>query len=142
MNNFETKYVLEPKKQIFKYLRDYIMANASVSTWVGRVKIDDRSPMVVFEESRNELVNYSTTYDNTTRLLNYNINIYCSDLSEKTFKIAEEIEQLVIEVMEGVFHMQGGTIARIPTYDSNNKNCYQINLRYTTNYKPKELKIY
>lgn len=142
MNKYELKYILEPNKQVFNYLKEYISKNASIDVWVGRIRISDYNPIIVFEESRNELVKQSTTYDDTKRLLNYNINIYCSDLSDKTIEIATELEQLVIEVMEGYYHMTGGTITRIPTYDSNNKNSYQINLRYTANYQPKNLKIY
>ena len=37
--NVDTKYIFEPNKQVFEFLRNYIKEKASVDTWVGRVKI-------------------------------------------------------------------------------------------------------
>ena len=138
----DTKYIFEPNKQVFEFLRNYIKEKASVDTWVGRVKIvKDDKPIVVFEEARNELDTQSTTYDNTTRLLNYNINIYCSKKAN-SYEISQELAQLVVEVMQGYYHMSGGVIGIIPVFDTPNKPSFQTNLRFTASYIPSKLKIY
>ena len=82
----EIKNMFKPNIEIYQNLKDYIKSNASVETYIARNKISNKYPLIVFEEARNELNTRSTTYDNTSRLLNYNINIYCSN-DEKSLEI-------------------------------------------------------
>lgn len=137
----EIRNILLPQKEIFANLKEYITNNASVETWVGRKKIKKNSPIIVFEEPRNELQSRSTTYDNTTRIMNYNINVYCSKLTN-SYEIVQELAILICELMQGYYHMTGGIIATIPTYEDNDANSYQVNLRFTTRYKPSQNKLY
>lgn len=137
----EIKNMFKPNNEIFTNLKDYINANASVNTWVGRIKSGKYNPVVVFEEYRNELNTRSTTYDNTTRIMNYNINIYCSELNN-SYEIVNELVVLVIEVMQGYYKMTGGLVGVIPTYDDPNKVSYQANLRFTTRFIPTKEKLY
>lgn len=136
----EISNMLLPNQEILVNLNDYIQKNASVKTWVGRVKVNNTSPIVVFSEARNELQTRSTTYDNTTRIINYNINIYCEKLVN-SYEIVEELIMLVTNVMQGYYNMTGGVIAIIPTFDDN-KASYQANLRFTTRYVPRNKKLY
>lgn len=136
----EISNMLLPNQEILVNLNDYIQKNASVKTWVGRVKVNNTSPIVVFSEARNELQTRSTTYDNTTRIINYNINIYCEKLVN-SYEIVEELIILVTNVMQGYYNMTGGVIAIIPTFDDN-KASYQANLRFTTRYIPRNKKLY
>lgn len=136
----EISNMLLPNQEILVNLNDYIQKNASVKTWVGRVKVNNTSPIVVFSEARNELQTRSTTYDNTTRIINYNINIYCEKLVN-SYEIVEELIMLVTNVMQGYYNMTGGVIAIIPTFDDN-KASYQANLRFTTRYIPRNKKLY
>lgn len=139
MNEIENMYL--PNEEIFRNLKDYIQANASVETYVSRNKIIGKYPLIVFEEAKNELNTRSTTYNNTTRLLNYNINIYCNHRVDN-FEICNELSMLVTKVMEGYYKMNGGVIATIPTYDDANKTSYQINLRFTSRFIPSKNKLY
>ena len=72
----ETQFAYLPNEEIFKTLEKYVKENASVETWVGRNKVDNVNPMIVFNETRNEIVSSSTTYNTTTRLLSFSIDIY------------------------------------------------------------------
>ena len=106
----EVKDMFKPQKDIFENLKSYINENATLKTWVGKNKISNSNPMVVFKEARNELNTRSTTYDNTTRIMNYNINIYCNKRNDSR-EVVEELVVLVNEVMVGFYKMQGGLIA-------------------------------
>ena len=137
----EIKNVFLPNREIFDNLKDYIANNSSVPTYVRRVRTKEKYPLIVFQEARNELDTRSTTYDNTTRLLNYNINIYCNHRVDN-LELCEELALLVSEVMQGYYNMQGGIIARIPTYDDTNKTSYLINMRFTSRYMPSKQKLF
>ena len=137
----ETKNIFLPNKEIFEYLKKYIEDNASVSTWVGRNAVDNKNPMIVFEETRNELRKQSTTYDHTTRVMSYNINIYCSKLNN-SYEIINELSTLVIEVMQSEYHLSGGLIAILPTFDDKNKISYKATLRFVANFQTNYNKIF
>ena len=137
----EIKNVFLPNREIFDNLKEYIIENASVPTFVRRVRTLQDYPLIVFQEARNEIESRSTTYDNTTRLLNYNINIYCNHRVDN-LEICEELALLVSEVMQGYYKMQGGVIARIPTYDDKNQTSYLINMRFNSRYIPSKQKLF
>ena len=137
----EIKNMFKPNIEIYQNLKDYIKSNASVETYIARNKISNKYPLIVFEEARNELNTRSTTYDNTSRLLNYNINIYCSN-DEKSLEIVNELVVLVTNLMQGYYKMQGGLIAVLPGFDETNKGSYQANLRFTSRFIPTQNKLY
>lgn len=137
----EIKNMFQPNEEIFKNLQTYIKENASVETWVGRNRTQNKNPIIVFQEARNELQTRSTTNDNTTRFLNYNINIYCSH-NVNSYDIIKELVVLVTNVMQGYYRMQGGLIAILPNFDGKDKIGYQANLRFSTRFIPSELKLY
>lgn len=137
----EESMMFIPDEEIFNNLKKYISEKASIKTWVGRNKVDNQNPMIVFEESRNEIYSRSTTYNNITRVLNYNINIYCKNLPNN-YEIVQELTILVCELMQNFYKMSGGLIGKFPTFDITDKTSYQANLRFTTHYIPKGLKLY
>ena len=131
-----------PNKEILDNLKSYIEAKyTSQKVWVGRTKISNQNPMVVFSEARNELESKSTTYDNTTRIMNYNINVYCHTL-KNSYEVVMDLCILICEVMQGYYKMNGGIIASIMTYTENDKSGFKANLRFTTRYIPNIKKIY
>ena len=130
-----------PNEEIYQNLKDYINHKASVSTKIVRVKILNEYPLIVFEEPRNELQSTSTTYDNTTRLLNYNINIYCSKRVDN-YEVCKELVILITNVMQGYYKMQGGLIATIFGFDETDKSSCRANLRFTSRYIPTLNKLY
>lgn len=138
----ETQFAYLPNEEIFKTLEKYVKENASVETWVGRNKVDNVNPMIVFNETRNEIVSSSTTYNTTTRLLSFSIDIYCKDRTNN-YQIVTELAKLVTHVFEDIYHIHnGGIIAVVPSFDDVQKSSYQISLRYTTNYQPRYQKLY
>ena len=137
----EIENMFQPNEEILKNLQSYIKQNASVETWVGRNRTQNKNPIIVFQEARNELQSKSTTYDNTTRIINYNINIYCSH-NVNSYDIVKELVVLVTKVMQGYYKMNGGLIAILPNFDGKDKIGYQANLRFTTRFIPSKLKLY
>lgn len=137
----ETKNMFLPNEEIYENLKTYINSKASVETWVGRNKTEKQNPMIIFEEPRNELESYSTTYNNTTRVMSYNIEIYCSTLMN-SYEIVKELALLVVEVMQVYYKMNGGLTAIIPTFDNKNKISYQATLRFSTRFKPNRNKLF
>lgn len=137
----EVKDMFKPQKDIFENLKSYINENSTLTTWVGKNKISNSNPMIVFKEARNEINTRSTTYDNTTRIMNYNINIYCNKRNDSR-EVVEELVVLVNEVMVGFYKMQGGLIAINDNYDDKNKISCQANLRFTTKFMPKTKRLY
>lgn len=137
----EIKNIFLPNEEIYQNLKDYINENASVSTKVARVKIRNEYPLIVFEEARNELNTTTTTYDNTTRLLNYNVNIYCSDRIDN-FEVCQELVVLVTNVMQGYYKMQGGLVTFLTGFEETDKSSCQANLRFTSRFIPTRNKLY
>lgn len=139
MNEISNMFL--PNNEILTNLRDYITFKSKNKTWVGRNKVNNQNPMIVFKEARNELNSRSTTYDNTTRILNYNINIYCHSLPN-SYQIVSELVILVCEVMQGYYKMDGGLIADIMNYTENENTGFMANLRFTTRFIPNKNKLY
>lgn len=137
----EIKNMFLPSIEIFRNLKEYIQVNASVETYVSRNKITNKFPLIVFEEARNELDTRSTTYDNTTRTLNYNINIYCNHRVDN-YELCIELANLITQVMQGYYKMSGGVIATIPTFEDANKTSYQVNMRFTSRFIPSRNKLF
>ena len=139
--------VFEPYNEIYEVLKDYVESTynnnhvGSKKVEVLKNKISQETPCVIFSEPINKLQTQSTTYDNTTRTLNYDINIYCNK-NNNSEQIVRELAILVIEVMQGHYHMNGGVISIMPQFDSPLKDSYQANLRFTTNYIPSRSKLY
>lgn len=136
------KDVFLPNKVLFKRLKEYVETNSEIeNVKVGRIIEDTEYPLIVFEEARNELETKSTTHDNTTRLLNYNINVYCSRRQD-SYSVVIHLAELVMAFMQGIYNMDGGLIGVIPSFDDKKKISYQANLRFTCRYRPNKLKIY
>lgn len=137
----EINKIFIPHNAIFNTLKKYIKDNASVDTYVGTNISLTQNPSIIFQEARNELQSRSTTYDYTTRIMNYNIDIYCKKLPN-SYEIIQELVVLVTQVMEEMFKMQGGLIAIIPISDSTERISFQANLRFTIRYIPNENRVY
>ena len=134
----ENSTVFEPYNEIYEVLKDYV-ENTYNNNHVGsknvevlKNKISQETPCVIFSEPINKLQTQSTTYD---------INIYCNK-NNNSEQIVRELAILVIEVMQGHYHMNGGVIAIMPQFDSPLKDSYQADLRFTTNYIPSRSKLY
>lgn len=136
----EIKNLFIPNEEIYNNLKSYIESKNSLAK-VKRNNIQNEEVLIVFKEARNVLKSKSTTYDFTTRTLNYELEIYCKNQKEN-YNLLLELSTLIAEVMESYYHMNGGIIAIFPNYDGKNGGSYQASLRYTSNYIPSIKKIY
>lgn len=137
----EISNIFLPNKEIFLNLKDYIKNNASIETYVSRIKVDTKDVVIVFSEPHNVLQSKSTTHNNTTRTLNYNIEIFCRNQKDN-YAIANELSILVCEVMQGHYKMMGGLQGIIPTFDGKNKDSFQAQLRFTSQFYPSKNKLF
>lgn len=126
---------------VYDYLKKYIKNNAKITTKVSKFVIEKQNPLIVFEEERNSLNSWSTTYDNKKRALSYRIDVYCNKLPNCK-NIVKELINLINYVMEDIFHMNGGVIASVHNYDGSNESSFNATLRYTTTFDTTYNKIY
>jgi hypothetical protein len=127
---------------IYKNLRDYLTENSQYKPYVSTRIVENKNPLVVFEETRNEILERTTDYNNRTRIINYTINIFADDKNEATSPtICRELAELVSNVMEDYYHATGGVIGNLPRYNDTS-NTYQIQMRYTLKYIPSKAKLY
>lgn len=139
MNEISNMFL--PNNEILQNLKDYISKKYKISTWIGRNKVDKQNPMIVFREARNELNSKSTTHDNTTRIMNYEIKIYCHTLAN-SYNVVTDLVMLVMEVMQGYYNMSGGLVGDIMNYKQNEATGFMASLRFTTRYIPSRNKLY
>lgn len=139
MNEISNMFL--PNNEILNNLNNYIKNKYSISTWVGRIKVDNQNPMIVFRETRNELNSKSTTHDNTTRIMNYDIKVYCHTLPN-SYNVVSELVVLICEVMQGYYKMTGGLVADIMRYNDNEATGFMATLRFTTRFIPSRNKLY
>lgn len=137
----EVSNIFLPNKEIFDCLKEYIKQKSSVEVFVNRLKVDTKDIVVIFSEPHNTLQSQSTTHDNTTRTLNYNIEIYCRN-QRNNYEITNEIAIIVCELMQGYFKMSGGVQGIIPTFDGKNKDSFKAELRFTTQFLPSKNKLF
>lgn len=139
MNEIENMFL--PNEEIYINLQEYIKQHFSEEVWVGRNKITKEPIMITFKESKNVLQNFSTTKDNSIRTLDYEIDIYCGERVD-SYEIVNELSILVVKFMQGIYKMNGGLNAILPIYDGKNHTSYQASLRFSTNFKPNENKLF
>lgn len=139
MNEISNMFL--PNNEILNNLNNYIKNKYSISTWVGRIKVDNQNPMIVFRETRNELNSKSTTHDNTTRIMNYDIKVYCHTLPN-SYNVVSELVILICEVMQGYYKMTGGLVADIMRYNDNEATGFMATLKFTTRFIPSRNKLY
>ena len=87
-----------PNEEIFETLKAYVEGKSTYEVWVGRNKVKEQNNVVVFEETNNLLQSYSTTFDDTTRALSYNIEVYCNK-NEDNYDAIKQISILILEVI-------------------------------------------
>ena len=136
----EHSNIFKLETEIFTNVKNYVESKINYEVYVNKSKIRKDMPTIIFEMPRNELQSRSTNYTNTTRNINFNINVYCYG-KHNSRDIVEELSLLVCDVMNDYYKLKGGLIAILPTLD-NQQPSYQANLRFTATYKPNSLKIY
>lgn len=106
----------ELSNELFTNLKLYITSNSQFNPYVLKNVVDNKYPLVVFENNTN--LENSRTIDNYSlereRALSFEINIYATNINEyDSSDICDELAQLVTDVMQGYCKMQGGIDAKL-----------------------------
>jgi len=130
-------------QQVFNKIKTDLTSLSSYSPVVVKVAPSNSSvfPVVEVVEFDNTLQN--ETLDKTEQIekLNYTINIFTQDNKNKVSKveIAEELRDLIDEIMSNHYGMNRVTCQRIPNLDT---NVYRILLIYECSIDKDKLIIY
>ena len=114
-------------EEIYELLKKYLQKASKYKPFVLDSVVDNKYPLVVFETNTNNID--SITQDryrlDQVRNLSFEISVFAININEtSSIDICEEISNLVCEVMNEYYGMQGGIDARL-------KN---INIAKTTKY--------
>lgn len=121
--------VFSKSNEVFETLKTYIKKNSIYNPEVKKYSIKNSYPMVVFEEITNTLNSVSCDYNQRQefRNLNYEINIYAIPINKiNSDIICEELANLVIDVMQRYYRMEGGLDARFININSSNASQYTL----------------
>ena len=123
--------------EIFNVLKDYIENHNKDNNYSAIVRekvIKTDLPLIVFD-NRSNVEAYSTRdmYGmERTRDLSFEINIYANDDLKNqisSVKICKHLENLVTQVMQGMYRMQGGTDGKL--HNINNSKTSQYILHFS-----------
>lgn len=140
MINFNYKY-----EEIFNNIKNYIQKYYPSTKVIKHRNIKLQYPCIVVEENSNILG--SMTKDSYgaehIRELSYEVTIYAIDdvTNQKTsFEICDELSQMVLELMQQHYRMQGGVDAKIPFI--NDQNATQYTLHFSCQWYMNKNKVY
>lgn len=123
MNRFEKA------NEIYSNLKDYISNKSKFKPEIKRTVIKNIYPLVVFEELTNTLESVSQDCNSLEEMrnLSYEINIYAIPQNEiDADQICSEIANLVMNIMQKYYHMQGGLDARFININSSKATQYTL----------------
>ena len=129
--------IFKADEEIFNSLVKYIKDNDNkYEIKVARFLIKKKVPLVILEETKNQLNGATSNWGNQERLLNYNINIYAEAKNGyDPVTVARYIANLVSTLMEQKYKLRGGIVGNFANYDDRVET-YRINMRYSGKYYP------
>lgn len=104
------------KDEIFSTLRDYVKKEFKLVEGVRIMQyVEENSyPLIVFENNTNNISSRTRDRIYETRNLSFTIDIYAINVgSINSLQICEELSDLVINVMQGIYDMNGGITAKL-----------------------------
>ena len=129
--------------EIYQLLREYIVKKSKYNPSVLKNVIDNKYPLVVFENNTNTL-DYRTQDRyrlNQVRSLSFEINIFAITQNNiDSSIICDELANLVCDVMQEYYGMQGGLDAKLKNINSSKATKYV--LHFTCKVDVKRNKIY
>ena len=105
------KDIFEISNHIFKYLKNHIEKNSKYNPKVSQNIEEKKYPLVVFEDMLNNISsqNLGECKLDVVRSLNFEISIFAINSNGISSQyICEELSNLVCEIMQDKFNMQGG----------------------------------
>lgn len=115
--------------QIFETLKTYVEENNQYNAIVRKKPIKNTYPIIIFQTNSN--IQSSSTKDcyglERIRNLSFEISILAVDKTKEqvsSMKICDDLEDLVTQVMQGIYHMDGGTDAKITNINDSNASQY------------------
>ena len=129
--------------EIYQLLREYIVKKSKYNPSVLKNVIDNKYPLVVFENNTNTL-DYRTQDRyrlNQVRSLSFEINIFAITQNNiDSSIICDELANLVCDVMQEYYGMQGGLDAKLKNINSSKATKYV--LHFTCKVDVRRNKIY
>ena len=117
--------------EVFNCLKEYVEENNTYGAIVRLKPIQNTYPMVIFQCNSN--VEGSSTKDlygiEKTRSLSFEITIIATDKTKEqvsSIEICNQLEDLVTQVMQGIYRMKGGTDAKIVNINNANASQYVL----------------
>lgn len=123
-------------EEIFENIKKYLTAKSKYAPSIKKNVVDNVYPLVVFETNLNE--SDSITQDfyrlDQTRRLSFEINIFAIDInSVNSSVICDELSNLVCDVMQGYYLMQGGIDAKLKNINTSKATKYVLHFTYLWN---------
>lgn len=129
--------------EIYQLLKEYIVKKSKYNPSVLKNVIDNKYPLVVFENNINTL-DYRTQDRyriDQVRSLSFEINIFAiTQNSIDSSIICDELANLVCDVMQEYYGMQGGLDAKLKNINSSKATKYV--LHFTCKVDVRRNKIY
>lgn len=129
--------------EIYQLLKEYIVKKSKYNPSVLKNVIDNKYPLVVFENNVNTL-DYRTQDRyrlDQVRSLSFEINIFAiTQNSIDSSIICDELANLVCDVMQEYYGMQGGLDAKLKNINSSKATKYV--LHFTCKVDVRRNKIY
>ena len=129
--------------EIYQLLKEYIVKKSKYSPSVLKNVIDNKYPLVVFENNINTL-DYRTQDRyriDQVRSLSFEINIFAITQNNiDSSIICDELTNLVCDVMQEYYGMQGGLDAKLKNINSSKATKYV--LHFTCKVDVRRNKIY
>lgn len=121
------------KQEIFETLKKYIERKSQYKPKVMRAVVEETYPLVVFESNSNILE--SITQDrlrlNEVRNISFEISIFAINIGATSSQlICEELADLVCEVMNRHYLMQGGIDAKLININPSQATKYVLHFSY------------
>lgn len=101
--------------EVFENLKNYIKANydKEVNIW-QYVEDDIKYPLILCQTITNNLTSNTIDRVYETRSVSFNVEIYAlSNEEEFGFEICDRLSNLVIDIFQRIYNMQGGIIAKL-----------------------------
>lgn len=118
--------------EIFDTLKRVIESESNNHNAIVRKRVIEKQyPLIIFECRSNTQSSASRDFYGIerTRALSFEIDIYAVDDRKNNISaemICDDLENLVTQVMQGIYRMQGGTDAKLHNINSENATQYVL----------------
>lgn len=134
----------EKNDEIFNILKEYISKKSKYNpTYVFQSVVENKYPLIVFEKRSNPTDSISQDIYKLDKVINMNFEISVFAVNQENINantICEDLSQLVSELFEDYYGMQGGLDAHLKNI--NTSNASKCVLHYSCKYNPRRNILY